>query len=409
MDLAVKNGNVFNGKEVIGKLNIYIKGDKIVEISKEDRPAKLEVDAKDMFVMPGLIDAHIHLSGIKGGSLLKIMFEKPEYRVLRASKWLEKLLLSGFTTIRDCGETISLALRRAVNEGIIRGPKILASGKPITQTFGHGELSHDIPLEFSMAMSFSEFCDGVESCTHAARKVLRDGADFIKIFATGGVLSQRDKPEHPQLSYEEIRAIVNEAEKVDTYVAAHAHGDRGARIAVEAGVKTLEHGTLLKDETLKLMKEKNVTLTPTLTIQELIYRYGKQIGVDEWGLQKITYVRDSIASVVRKAKEYGVTIISGTDLGFETGLEEIDMGKNWMETVLLVERGGLTPVESLKASTYNSASAIGINAGAIEINKDADILILDGNPVENIRDISKVRNVIKAGKLVVENKRLIDD
>jgi len=407
LDLAIKNGKVFNGIEVLGKTNIYVENGKIAKITNENLNANMEIDARDMFVMPGLIDAHIHLSGIKGGSLLKIMFEKPEYRVLRASKWLEKLLISGFTTVRDCGETVSLALKRAVNEGIIKGPKIIAAGKPITQTFGHGELSHDIPLEFSMSLSFSEFCDGVESCIHAARKVLRDGSDFIKIFATGGVLSQRDKPENPQLSFEEIRAIVNEAEKVNTYVAAHAHGDKGARIAIEAGIKTLEHGTLLRDETLKLMVQKNVTLTPTLTIQELIYRYGKQIGVDEWGLQKINTVRESISSVVKKAKEYGVTIIAGTDLGFETGLEDIDIGKNWMEAILLVERGGLTTLEALRASTYNASLAIGSNSGLIDTGKDADIIIINGDPSENIRDIAKTISVIKDGKIVVENKKLL--
>ncbi len=407
MDLAIKNGKVFNGIEVLGKTNIYVENGKIAKITNENLNANMEIDARDMFVMPGLIDAHIHLSGIKGGSLLKIMFEKPEYRVLRASKWLEKLLISGFTTVRDCGETVSLALKRAVNEGIIKGPKIIAAGKPITQTFGHGELSHDIPLEFSMSLSFSEFCDGVESCIHAARKVLRDGSDFIKIFATGGVLSQRDKPENPQLSFEEIRAIVNEAEKVNTYVAAHAHGDKGARIAIEAGIKTLEHGTLLRDETLKLMVQKNVTLTPTLTIQELIYRYGKQIGVDEWGLQKINTVRESISNVVKKAKEYGVTIIAGTDLGFETGLEDIDIGKNWMEAILLVERGGLTTLEALRASTYNASLAIGSNSGLIDTGKDADIIIINGDPSENIRDIAKTISVIKDGKIVVENKKLL--
>jgi len=407
LDLAIKNGKVFNGIEVLGKTNIYVENGKIAKITNENLNANMEIDARDMFVMPGLIDAHIHLSGIKGGSLLKIMFEKPEYRVLRASKWLEKLLISGFTTVRDCGETVSLALKRAVNEGIIKGPKIIAAGKPITQTFGHGELSHDIPLEFSMSLSFSEFCDGVESCIHAARKVLRDGSDFIKIFATGGVLSQRDKPENPQLSFEEIKAIVNEAEKVNTYVAAHAHGDKGARIAIEAGIKTLEHGTLLRDETLKLMVQKNVTLTPTLTIQELIYRYGKQIGVDEWGLQKINTVRESISNVVKKAKEYGVTIIAGTDLGFETGLEDIDIGKNWMEAILLVERGGLTTLEALRASTYNASLAIGSNSGLIDTGKDADIIIINGDPSENIRDIAKTISVIKDGKIVVENKKLL--
>ncbi|MEM3516142.1 MAG: amidohydrolase family protein [Saccharolobus sp.] len=404
--IGIKNGNVFNGKEFIGKVNVYIDQGKIVEVTKENREVKEEIDAKDMFVMPGLIDSHIHLSGIKGGSLLKILFEKPEYRVLKASRWLERLLVAGFTTVRDCGETISLSLKRAVSEGIIKGPKIIAAGSPISQTFGHGELSHDLPIEISSG--FSVLCDGVESCIRAARKVLRDGSDFIKVFATGGVLSQRDKPENPQLSYEEIRAIVSEAEKVNTYVAAHAHGDRGAKIAIEAGVKTLEHGTLLKDDTLKMMVQKNVTLTPTLTIQEVIYRYGKQIGVDEWGLEKIAIVRESIANVVKKAKEYGVTIIAGTDLGFETGLEDIDIGKNWIEGVLLVERGGLSNSEALRAMTYNSALAIGSNSGLIDRGKDADIIIINGNPLENINDISKVTRVIQNGKLVVENGKIVN-
>ncbi|MEM3204299.1 MAG: amidohydrolase family protein [Saccharolobus sp.] len=404
--IGIKNGNVFNGKEFIGKVNVYIDQGKIVEVTKENREVKEEIDAKDMFVMPGLIDSHIHLSGIKGGSLLKILFEKPEYRVLKASRWLERLLVAGFTTVRDCGETISLSLKRAVSEGIIKGPKIIAAGSPISQTFGHGELSHDLPIEISPG--FSVLCDGIESCIHTARKVLRDGSDFIKVFATGGVLSQRDKPENPQLSYEEIRAIVSEAEKVNTYVAAHAHGDRGAKIAIEAGVKTLEHGTLLKDDTLKMMVQKNVTLTPTLTIQEVIYRYGKQIGVDEWGLEKIAIVRESIANVVKKAKEYGVTIIAGTDLGFETGLEDIDIGKNWIEGVLLVERGGLSNSEALRAMTYNSALAIGSNSGLIDRGKDADIIIINGNPLENINDISKVTRVIQNGKLVVENGKIVN-
>jgi imidazolonepropionase-like amidohydrolase len=405
-DLALKNGDIFNGKDLIGKANVYISNGKIAKISKEELDAKQEIDARDMFVSPGLIDAHIHISGIKGGSLLKLMFEKPEYRALRATKWLEKMLLAGFTTARDCGDPISISLAKAIKEGVIKGPNVIAAGKPITQTFGHGELSHDIPLEFSETSGFSEICDGTESCIRAARKVLREGSDFIKIFATGGVLSQRDRPENPQLTYEEIRAIVNEAEKVGTYVAAHAHGDKGARIAIEAGIKTLEHGTLISDETLKLMLEKKVSLTPTLTIKEVIYRHGKQIGVDEWGLEKIAIVRDNISSVVKKAKDYGITIITGTDLGFETGLDDIDIGKNWMEVVLLVERGGLTPLEALRAATYNSAIAININSGLIDTGKDADLIIINGSPLEDIKDISKISHVIKGGKIEVEEGKI---
>ncbi|ARM75467.1 metal-dependent hydrolase family protein [Acidianus manzaensis] len=407
-DLGIKNGNVFSGKDNLGKTNIYVNNGKIVKISKENLEVRQEIDAKDMFVMPGLIDSHIHLSGIKGGSLLKIMFEKPEYRILRASKWLEKLLLAGFTTVRDCGDPISISLAKGVKDGIIIGPNIIAAGRPITQTFGHGEISHDIPLEFSEVLGFSEICDGVESCIHSARKVLREGSDFIKIFATGGVLSQRDRPENPQLTYEEIKSIVNEAEKIGTYVAAHAHGDKGARIAIEAGIKTLEHGTMLKDDTMKLMIEKDVSLTPTLTIQEVIYKYGKQIGVDEWGLEKITEVRNSISSVVKKAKEYGIRIITGTDLGFETGLSDIDIGKNWVELTLLVERGGLTPKEALQAATYNSALSLRINSGLIDTDRNADIIIIDGDPEENISDIAKIDHVIKNGNIIVEKGKIIN-
>ncbi|MQL54319.1 metal-dependent hydrolase family protein [Acidianus ambivalens] len=408
-DVAIKNGNVFTGTEFIGKMNIYISNGKISKVSKEDLNAKQEIDAKDMLVMPGLIDAHMHISGLKGGSLLKIMFEKPEYRALRATKWLEKLLLAGFTTVRDCGEPISISLKRAVNEGYIKGPKIIAAGKPITQTFGHGEFSHDIPLEFSISLGFSEICDGTESCIHAARKVLRDGSDFIKIFATGGVLSQRDRPDMPQLSFDEIRAIVNEAEKAGTYVAAHAHGDKGARIAIEAGIKTLEHGSLLKEDTLKLMLEKNISLTPTLTITEIIYKYGKTIGVDEWGLEKIVEVRENLHKVLRKAKELGITIITGTDMGFETGLEDYDIGKNWTEILLLTEVGGLSNEEALRAATYNSAKALGLNSGLIDEGKDADIIVIDGNPLENIKDVSKVVHVIKQGKLEVLDGKIINN
>ncbi|BDC18838.1 amidohydrolase family protein [Acidianus sp. HS-5] len=406
-DIAIKNGNVFSGNEFLGKTNIYINNGRIIKVSKDELNARQEIDAKDMFVMPGLTDSHMHISGIKGGSLLKIMFEKPEYRALKATRWLEKLLRAGFTTVRDCGEPISISLKKAVNEGYIKGPKIIAAGKPISQTFGHGEFSHDIPLEFSISLGFSEICDGTEYCIHAARKVLRDGSDFIKIFATGGVLSQRDRPEMPQLSFEEIRAIVNEAEKAGTYVAAHVHGDKGGRIAIEAGIKTLEHGSMLKDDTLKLMKEKNVSLTPTLTIAEILYKYGKSIGVDEWGLEKVAEVRENLQRVIKKAKEFGITIITGTDMGFETGLEDYDIGKNWSEIVLLTEIGGLSNEEALRAATYNSATALGLNSGLIIESRDADIIIINGNPIENIRDISKVNHVIKGGKIEVLDSKII--
>ncbi|BDR90972.1 metal-dependent hydrolase family protein [Vulcanisaeta souniana] len=406
-DLVIRGGLVFDGEKSIGRQNIYVKGNVIVKVTTEELSAANEVDARDMFVMPGLIDTHLHLTGIKGGSLfMGYILDDARVRLLRAANWARELLIAGFTAVRDCGEPNSIALRNAINEGIVPGPRIIAAGAPLTQTFGHGELSHSIPLEWSIELGFAEICDGVDECRKAARKVLRSGADFIKIMATGGVLSQRDKPEWSQFTFDEIRAIVQEAEKVGTYVAAHAHGDLGARIAVEAGVRTIEHGTLLRDETLRLMAERGVSITPTMAIQELIYRYGKQIGIDPWGLEKIAEVRESVANVVRKAREYGVTIIMGTDLGFKTNLD-IDMGKNWVELQLMTEIGGLSSIDTLRAATSNAARMLKINTGLIREGVLADIIVINGNPVENIKDVSRAITVIKDGKIAVEKGKLV--
>ncbi|WP_069807419.1 metal-dependent hydrolase family protein [Vulcanisaeta thermophila] len=405
--LAIRNGIVFDGEKFIGKTNIYVDGDKIVKITNERLDAKEEVNAEGYFVMPGLIDAHLHLTGIRGGSLLMgYLLDDPRTRLLRAANWARELLMAGFTTVRDCGEPNSIILRNAINEGIIPGPRIIAAGSPITQTFGHAELSHSLPLEWSIQLGFGEICDGVDECIKAARKVLRSGADFIKIMATGGVLSERDRPEWPQLTPEEMSAIVREAEKVGTYVAAHAHGDKGARIAVEAGVRTIEHGSLITEETVKLMAEKGVSLTPTLSIQELIYKYGKQMGIDPWGLEKIGQVREGVINSIKLARKYGVMILAGTDLGFKTGLD-IDMGKNWVEVKLLVELGGLSSEEALRAATGNASKMLRLNTGIIREGYLADIVLINGNPLENINDIARVSTVIKGGKVTVENGKLI--
>jgi imidazolonepropionase-like amidohydrolase len=191
---------------------------------------------------------------------------------------------------------------------------------------------------------------------------------------------------------------VREAEKAGTYVAAHAHGDRGARNAVEGGVRTLEHGTLVKEDTLKIMAKKGVSMTPTLSIQELIVRYGKELGINEWGLEKIKEVREGIAKVVPEAMKLGINLLCGTDLGFFTG-KDIDMGKNWMEMVLMAEICGLTNEEALRTSTGN-IQKIGMKQGRIMKGFPANIISIDGNPLENIRDLGRVNHVFKKGAQV---------
>ncbi|MEM0321062.1 MAG: amidohydrolase family protein [Thermoprotei archaeon] len=399
MSILIRGGTVFNGIEVLGKQDVVVEEGVIKAVGEHNVHADIEVDARDMFVMPGMVDAHFHFGGSKGGDLVRgTLAEDSKVRLLRATTWASKIVEAGVTTVRDCGEANAIPLRQAVNEGWVKGPRILAAGRPLSQTFGHGEFLHTVPVEWNEYFGFAEICDGREGCIRGARRVLREGSDFIKIMATGGVLSQRDKPEWPQFTHEEISAIVHEAEKVGTYVAAHAHGDNGARIAVESGVRSIEHGSLLSEDTLRLMAERDVVLVPTLSIQELIHKHGKQIGVNEWGLEKIASVRENIPRVLGVARRLGITILTGTDIGFESGLE-IDVGRNFMEPILLVEVGGLTNLESLRATTSN-AGKLGLKTGVIDRGRPADIVVIDGDPTTQIRDLAKAKWVIKAGKVV---------
>ena len=395
MRQVVRGKYIFDGEKLLQDNEIVIENGIIVETGTSLRGDKL-VDLGDSFIMPGMTDAHIHLSGAESGNLAMEYFTVDgRDRLLRTVPWLGKLLKSGFTSVRDCGEGNSIYLRNAVNRGIITGPDISAAGTPLSQTFGHGEFSHVTPVDLSEQMGLAEICDGVDECIKSTRNVLRTGSDFIKIFSTGGVLSQRDRPDHEQFTVEEIKSIVREAEKAGTYVAAHAHGDRGARNAVEGGVRTLEHGTLVGSDTLKLMARKGVSMTPTLAIQELIVRHGRELGINEWGMEKIKEVREGIAKVVPEAMRLGVNILCGTDLGFITG-KEIDIGKNWMEMILMTEICGLTNEEALRTSTGN-VSRIGLKQGRIMKGFPANIVSIDGNPVEDIKDLSRVKHVFHRG------------
>ena len=389
-------GSLFDGNRVLEDMDIEIRNGKVWKIGKnlsgDDR-----IDARDFFVMPGMVDSHIHLSGVTSGNLVyEYLVKDSRTRLLRSTTWMKRLLEAGFTTVRDCGEENSIYLREAIRTGTITGPNILAAGKPLSQTFGHGEIAHSIPFHWNEDRGMSEICDGRDQCIASARRVLRSGADFIKVFSTGGVLSERDRPDQEQFTPEELEAIVNEARKAGTYVAAHAHGDKGIRNAVKAGVKSIEHGTMAEDQTLKEMAESGTSLTPTLSIQELLVKNGQKLGVSSWGLEKIKDVRDGVGKVLPKAVSLGVNILAGTDLGFETGTD-IDIGTNWNELILLTEIGGLTPIEALKSATGN-VRKIGIHAGVITEHAQGDLVLLEGDPIRDIREVKNRKRVFLSGK-----------
>lgn len=407
MILVLVNGFLIDGtgRPPIDKATVVIEGGRIkaVGVSGEVKipsDAKI-IDLNGLTIMPGLIDAHMHFMGTRTHKLEENFIIPDQVKLLRCVSDASALLDAGFTTVKDCGGTNGLYLKFAINEGSIRGPRIIASGYVLSQTFGHGDI-HFIPIAWAKE-KIPTICDGVDDCRRAARYALREGADFIKICATGGVMSMRDRPEHTQFSYEEIKAIVEEARKVGTFVTAHAQGTEGIKIAISAGVKTIDHGIYLDEEAIKMMKEKDVILVPTLSIVHQIVTRGREVGIVEWGLMKAAEAFESHIKSVKMAYEAGVKIAVGTDFG---GPELWKLGTNAMELELLVDKIGFKPMDAIVSATKISAEACGLSnkIGTIETGKLADIIVVKGNPLENIRILRNTENiklVIKEGKIEV--------
>lgn len=359
----------------------------------------LDVDGKT--VMPGLIDSHLHMSGSISDSWAERIVRPEEVALIKAVGDLRALLEAGFTTVKCCGGKIGVWLKMAQKEGTIGGPRLIAAGMVLSQTFGHGD-AHYFPLDYAKRLH-PTICDGVDECIKATRLALREGADFIKVCTTGGVMSQRDRPEHTQFTLDEIRAIVEEARKVGTYVTSHAQGTEGIMNAIVGGIKTCDHVFYADDECNRLALEKNVVYVPTLSIMRRIIDGGTAAGFPKWGLEKCQEAWEATVKNVAKAQKAGVTMAVGTDFG---GSPLMKMGTNALELELLVKNCGYTPMDAIVAATRNGAKArfIGDKTGTLEPGKFADIIVVNGDPLRDIRilqDSSKITTVIKEGKTEV--------
>ena len=387
---------------------LLIKGDRVETAGRKGRvkvPENAEIiDLSDMTVMPGLIDAHVHFSGTRSHKFGEHILVSEGVRLLRAASDAEAALSAGFTTMKCCGGKISLDLKRAIKEGTLHGPRILAAGHALTQTFGHGD-QHYFPMDYEKKLN-PTICDGKEDCIRAARYALREGADFIKVSTTGGVMSERDRPEFTQFTLEELQAIVQEARHVGTYCTAHAQGTEGVKNAIRAGFKTIDHGIYLDDEAIEMMKERSVILVPTFSIVKQIIDHGAEEGIVEWGLKKAREAYKAHIESVSRAYQAGVKIAMGTDFGSSPLFR---MGTNAMELGLLVENCGMKPMEALVATTKIAAEACGIEdeTGTLDPGKQADIIAVDGDPLTDLRILEKIDNiklVMKAGNIECDRR-----
>ncbi|MEP6848476.1 MAG: amidohydrolase family protein, partial [Acidobacteriota bacterium] len=311
------------------------------------------------------------------------------------------LLLAGFTTIRNVGAPNfdDMALRKAINEGWVPGPRMMAAGHAIGITGGHCDENGYRPGLMDGGIK-DGIANGPEEVRKAVRYQVKYGADVIKTCMTGGVLSEGDAVGATQYSYEEMKALVDEATKLDRKVAAHAHGTEGIKIAVRAGVSSIEHGSFLDDEGAKMMAEKGTYLVPTMMAGEAVEKLAKSGVLKGLIAEKALAAASAMRNAIKLAREYNVKVALGTDSGV------IPHGTNGHEFTLMVEWGGMSPMESIMAGTMNAATLLGWEkkVGSLEPGKFADIVAVSGDPLSDIHRMESAAFVMKAGVIYKREK-----
>lgn len=391
-----KSGNLTNGGVIV------IEGDKIKAIGAQAAPADAKViDLGDATLLPGFIDAHTHVTVEMQENYYR-GFHEEMYRFATeqshyASVYAKRTLEAGFTTIRNvgAGEFVDVGLRNAINTDITSGPRILTAVHPVGSTGGHCDQGPFPPDRKQPLGVMDGVCNGADECRAAVRYQLKWGADVIKICSSGGVLSEADPVDVPQLTPDELNAIVSEAHAWKKKVAAHSHGDLAARQAVEAGVDSIEHGSFLSDETLKLMKAKGTYLVPTRLAVYWVNRSADKYPPAIAAKARATLVEHE--RVFRSALKIGTPIAFGTDSGVSPH------GMNAKEFALMVEIG-MQPAAALISGTREAAKLLGIagEVGTLEAGKLADIVAVNGNVLANVAATEKPLLVMKHGKVVVQ-------
>ena len=354
------------------------------------------VDLKDSFVLPGLIDSHVHLTSERGpSSATRPLTDSDSDSALFGVRNGKRALLAGFTTVQDVGganEAI-FSLRDAINNGYVDGPRIKASGRAVTPTGGHGDANGYSPAITRVASSFNT-CNGVADCRRAVRETIRSGADLIKITATGGVLSNTAAGLGQQFFDDELKAIADTAHSMGRKVTAHAHGKEGIEAALRAGIDSIEHGTYLDAETIALFKRSGATLIPTVIAGVTVTGWVDEDWLPEPSRKKAAIVGPLMLDMLTRARRGGVRVAFGTDTGVSLH------GTNADEFPLMVQ-AGFTPEQAIVAATITASEHVGMDeqVGTITAGKFADIIAVDGDPLAGIEELLDVDFVMKRGKV----------
>ena len=390
--------------QVLTNMSIIVEGKKVSAVVpgyQDGAKGDQVINLKNKTVMPGLIDMHVHLESETNPSAYLDRFTKnPGDIAYQALVNAKKNLMAGFTTVRDLGGThVVISLRNAINKGLVEGPRIFTAGVTIGTTGGHADDTNGINETFKKDLGPEDgVVNGVDDAAKAVRQRYKEGSDLIKITATGGVLSYAKDGMGAQFTEEEVRAIVKTAKDYGFKVAAHAHGAEGMKRAVLGGVSSIEHGTFMTAEVMNLMKERGTYFVPTVIAgrsvadSALIPNY-----YPEMVKKKALEIGPIIQSTFGKAYKVGVKIAFGTDAGV------FGHGKNAREFELMHE-AGMPVLEAIQSATLNAADLLGQsqNLGSIEVGKSADIIAVEGNPVETIQSMSKVKFVMRDG-IVIKN------
>jgi imidazolonepropionase-like amidohydrolase len=401
--IVLKAAHLFDGKS--GTLTspglVVVTGSKITAVGAGAAiPAGARViELGDATLLPGFIDAHVHLTDESSDNPYRDFYEGmlrfPAEQSFYAAKNAHTTLAAGFTTVRNvgAGDWVDIALRNAINKGLVPGPRIIAAAHAIGSPGGHCDQSPFPPAQVKPLTPIEGVCSGPEQCREAVRDQMKWGANVIKICASGGVFSESDPLKVPQLTPEELRAIIGEAHTWGRKVAAHAHGDEAARLAVEAGVDSIEHGSFLTVKTLELMKQKGTYLVPTR-----MAAWWSDAHADSYPPPIAAKARQLLAAhaeMFRNALRLGVPIAFGTDSAVSPH------GMNAHEFQLMVDLG-MTPAAALLAATKEAARLLGVDGetGALEAGKSADIVAVPGNPLEKISATEHPSLVMARGAII---------